>query len=70
MNLKSLSFQDIFHFGQVQRTLGNAFACSDEKYWSEKYTRSPTRLSVNNITMSYPMLINREGTRASVFSMS
>ncbi len=56
-----LGFNDWFHLGQVTMEVGNAFSCSDEELWGEKYTRSPTELSVNNLTITHPYLINREG---------
>ncbi|TRY70980.1 hypothetical protein TCAL_11101 [Tigriopus californicus] len=58
-----LGYSDLFHIGQITFETGNAFACSDPKFWKDKYLPSPTELSVVNASLSYPMLINREADR-------
>ena len=56
----------MFHIGKIKRVVGNAFACSKEEFWQEKYVTSPSRLSTNNASMFYPFLINREGTQIKI----
>eukprot|EP00094_Tigriopus_californicus_P011496 TCALIF_11101-PA protein Name:"Protein of unknown function" AED:0.09 eAED:0.09 QI:0/0.77/0.73/0.95/0.48/0.58/46/1495/2737 len=58
-----LGFNDIFHIGQISYSVGNAFACSRPEFWEERYIRSPSKLTVNNATLRYPFLINREAKR-------
>ena len=53
--------QDVFHIGQVTYEIANGFSCSVDELWREKYVKSPSELSNNNVSVSYPMLINREG---------
>lgn len=55
-------WQDIFHIGQVNIELANAFSCTDESLWKHEYTWSQSKLSVINATVSHPFLINREGS--------
>ena len=56
-----LSWQDILHFGKINRVVGEAFACSPEQFWEESYVKSPSGLTVNKARLMYPTLINREG---------
>jgi hypothetical protein len=45
----------------VSREVSNAFACSPEENWQENYHKSPSEFTTDNVTVSYAMLINREG---------
>lgn len=66
----SFIFQDVFHIGKISKDVGNAFSCSPEKFWIEEYRSSPSGMSVNNASVKYPMLINREGTVHSTSTLS
>ncbi len=54
-------FQDTFAIGKITKTVGNAFACSNDELWKEEEVKSPSGLSVNGRTLSHPFLINRDG---------
>ncbi len=60
-SLFSGKLQDVFHFGKISKTVGNAFACSREEGWEETYVRSPSGLSNNRASVRYQHLVNREG---------
>lgn len=55
--------QDIFHFGKISKTLGNAFACSREEGWKETYVTSASGLSTERASIRYDDLINRQAER-------
>ena len=52
--------QDVFHIGEVQHDVGNAFACNSDRLVA-RYTRSPSGATVNNATLLFPSLVNRDG---------
>ncbi len=64
--ITSLNLQDVFHIGQVKRDVGNAFGCSKNELWEEKYRLSPSGLTTNNYSATYPLLLNRDGTKVCV----
>ena len=52
--------QDVFHIGEVQHEVGNAFACNSDRL-ETRYTRSPSGATVNKATLLFPLLVNRAG---------
>eukprot|EP00094_Tigriopus_californicus_P011497 TCALIF_11102-PA protein Name:"Protein of unknown function" AED:0.05 eAED:0.05 QI:9/0.85/0.90/1/0.6/0.47/21/323/1445 len=58
-----LGYNDVFHIGHIQRRMGNAFACSPQDGWQDKYSLSPSDLTVNNASIFYSFLVNREAQR-------
>ncbi len=57
----SCSLQDVFHIGEIDVDIGNAFACTGIERMQKTYTRSPSGITVNSATVSFPKLVNRDG---------